>query len=256
MSVDIKVDLREFNQAMRELLEAKKRDVVEFTNQRLLNVVHWTLDNLLARNPDNAMRAKIKTYMRSTPSGYAESIENKELRRRKLNQVNAARTIAAVMSGRFLSRKRKRKFMKLELRHLIAQGQAKRENRKGLYGEEMKRAAGRTYYRATGAIGYFRVVYRSIVERLNPLCKFKVPYSLTKSLRRWPRTEGFGTAEPATQYNPESLLRVGVNVSDRTGLGREVFVGAIEKAFKKEESEMRTQLEKTIAKNLQKVSAK
>lgn len=240
-------------------MEAKKREEVPFVNQRLLNVVHWTLDNLL-KVDDSEIRATIKRYMRSTPAGHAEKAPNLELRKRKLQYENILRVAAGAKMAKPMKMKRTRKYMKLEVRHLIAQKANLREHGgkygQGLYGEAMKKAAGRLYYRATGAIGYFRVVYRPIVQRLNPVCKFKVPYQLTKSLAAWPKTQGYGNTAPATPGNARALLNVGVNVTDSRGLGRRVFLWAIEKAFAKETREMKTQLEKTLQKAADKVNAR
>lgn len=170
--VDLKVDTRGLNSAIRSYAATTKKDAKEIVDQRALNVARWTFEAIPPSDP-RSKRSEIKEYM-------DRIIELKIRFSRKKKQ--------------FVARGRKHH---LRVKHLIAQYRQKQAGKPGLQGKELGIAAGKISAGAQGSVGYVKSVLLPIFETMNKFVKFKMPVSKTRNIARWPGSAGHGSARPA-----------------------------------------------------------
>ncbi len=114
-------------------------------------------------------------------------------------------------TGRIRTRRKVARNNQLQLVHLIVQSNRRKAGLPGLYGDAMRRASGKFKHRAEVSAGFAKAVYIPIIRGLNPVVEYKIPYSLTKSISRWPGSAGFGIVSPAKRGDtPEARFSIAV----------------------------------------------
>jgi len=135
----VSIDMTEFNAAMKQLLATTSRTLPEFLNSRLF---FWLLRIYAALDPKSPQseRNRIRAYL------------NEPIGERRFDK----RTGKKVGRGRMLQR-----------RHLIVQAKNSKAGNKGLYGEEMKKAAGAFSRKAIGSVGYLKAAVAKSIKAIN-----------------------------------------------------------------------------------------
>lgn len=219
------VDLREFNRVKEKILATTKKTITQETNQRLANVAHWALDHLSAVSLAS-QKSRIRSYMRSP----------RVIQRPGAEKPKTYRAVDLIMAAR-----------------------RKAQGKKSMSDKDLKKAASKLFAGAVAAVGYFRVVFAPIAQKLNPVVKFVVPVSLTKGIARWPKSKGYGKAVRAIlNWFAKASFEVGVNINTgpgrllnkKPGPGKKQFLNAFQNAVDKETREMKRQIEKRLMREL------
>lgn len=140
MTPTVRVDLTEFQQAMREYIATSRRTLAEIVNSRAFYVQARVFLLLDPQNPQ-AERNRIRAYFRE-PLG-------------DVNKVSS-RTGKRLGKSRLLRRV-----------HLIAQMKNAKAGKPGLYGETMKKAAASLMRRAIGSVGYMKSPVAKALKKLS-----------------------------------------------------------------------------------------
>lgn len=236
MSIQISsVDMRAFRKAMENVQLVSRKTPAEQCNQRAMNVARRCLETMAPTDVSGA-RARVKRYM----------------------DTQLAQKVRVAKSG-----KRKDKFIKsgrkadqLQRKHLIAQYRNKLAGKKGLYGEAMRKAAGRLSGMAQISQGFLKSVFLPVIVGLYSVVKYRPPVSLTRDIARWPGSAGFGKATPATPgLNPTAIIRIGATVKnkirgDQEGKVRAIYTEAITNAIAAETAEMEAHFDRQLKKEL------
>jgi len=139
MRATVTIDTREFQSAMRQYLAVTKRTLEEAVRTRLFYLLIRVFLILKPRDPQ-AARNRIRDYL------------NAPIGERRFDR----RTGKRVGRSRMLQR-----------RHLIAQMLQRKAGGKGLYGEEMKAAAGKLSRQSIGSVGYLKSVVAKAIKAIN-----------------------------------------------------------------------------------------
>ncbi len=140
MKVSIDVEGEKFNAVMREWLKGTSRAIPDAINSRMA----FLLMRAFTIMPPRGVQLK-----RNAVSAYMDQPVG--LRR---FDPGTGKFVGA-KSGRVLRRQ-----------HLIAQARAKKEGKKGLYGKEMRKAAGALRRRAVGSVGYLKSAIAVAIRKL------------------------------------------------------------------------------------------
>ncbi len=185
------MDTSQFNRGAQMLVDVARRSARDIVNQAALDVSGRAFDNLAPSDPQ-AKRTEIKKHLEAEISVPVRKIKT------------------GPNAGKIVRDNRRRALQRV---HLLVNFYRGKSKKRGLYGEGMKRAAGRMKKKRQVGVGYLKSVFLPIIRMLNPLCKFKFPYSKTHSISRWPGSRGFGIAQPAQRgAHPLVLLKIGVKV--------------------------------------------
>lgn len=140
MKVSIDVEAAKFNAVMMEWLKGTSRAIPDAINSRMA----FLLMRAFTIMPPRGVQLK-----RNAVSAYMDQPVG--LRR---FDPGTGKFVGA-KSGRVLRRQ-----------HLIAQARAKKEGKKGLYGKEMRKAAGALRRRAVGSVGYLKSAIAVAIRKL------------------------------------------------------------------------------------------
>lgn len=214
---NVSVNLTGLRAAIVQYSATTKKSPVEIVNQRTANVARWAFEGITPQDP-KGKRMQIKEYM--------DRVIVTSVRYNKSRKKIVARG----------------KKHHLRLKHLIAQMRAKKEGKKGLYGDEMIQAAGRLSNFAQASVGFVKSVFLPIFVGLNPHIKFKMPHSKTKDISRWPGSAGFGRVEPAKEgWDVHAKFETNTFTSKPGQISVIQYIQsrAMEAAVAKEENELR-----------------
>lgn len=139
MQPQIKIDMTEFNAAMREYAVSSSRELSQIINSRMFYVLARAFLLLRPASPQGE-RNRIRTYLRE-PVG-------------DVNKVSA-KTGKKIGKNRLLRRV-----------HLITQARNKKDGKKGLYGEDMKKASASFMRRAIGSVGYLAAPVAKAIKQV------------------------------------------------------------------------------------------
>lgn len=139
MTPVVTVDTREFQSAMRQYMAVTKRTLEDATNRRMFFILTRAF---VLMKPHNAQaeRDRIRDYM------------NTQIGERRMDK----------RTGKMIGKKRI-----LRRVHLIAQSLNKKAGNKGLYGADMRKAAGKLRSRAVGSVGYLKSVIAKAIKQIN-----------------------------------------------------------------------------------------
>lgn len=140
MTPTVTVDTSRFDAAWKEYLPKTRRSLADAVNSRTFFLM-LRLYILLPPKSPQAARNKILDYF-NRPIG-ARRIDKK--------------------TGKFLGRSRE-----LRLVHLIAQSKNAKAGKAGLYGQDMRDAAGKLRRRAAGSVGYLKSAVTKAIKKLSP----------------------------------------------------------------------------------------
>ena len=140
MTPTVTVDTSRFDAAWKEYLPKTRRSLADAVNSRTFFLM-LRLYILLPPKSPQAARNKILDYF-NRPIG-ARRIDKK--------------------TGKFLGRSRE-----LRLVHLIAQAKNAKAGKPGLYGQDMRDAAGKLRRRAAGSVGYLKSAVTKAIKKLSP----------------------------------------------------------------------------------------
>jgi hypothetical protein len=140
MTPTVTVDTSRFDAAWKEYLPKTRRSLADAVNSRTFFLM-LRLYILLPPKSPQAARNKILDYF-NRPIG-ARRIDKK--------------------TGKFLGRSRE-----LRLVHLIAQAKNAKAGKAGLYGQDMRDAAGKLRRRAAGSVGYLKSAVTKAIKKLSP----------------------------------------------------------------------------------------
>lgn len=176
------VDTSRFKRGLRAYASVSSRSLAELINQKALDVA---VRAFRMTRPETGANANALQLRRNKI--------NRELWQQKLTRVKLAK-----------SGKRKGKFIQVGARirskkqlyavNLILQKSRGRKGIKGLYGTEMRQAAGKWARRAQVSVGYLKVPWLRAVQLLVGRAKYKVSWSvLATGLARWGGNKGSTT---------------------------------------------------------------
>jgi len=140
MTPTVTVDTSRFDAAWKEYIPKTRRSLADAVNSRTFFLM-LRLYILLPPKSPQAARNKILDYF-NRPIG-ARRIDKK--------------------TGKFLGRSRE-----LRLVHLIAQAKNAKAGKPGLYGQDMRDAAGKLRRRAAGSVGYLKSAVTKAIKKLSP----------------------------------------------------------------------------------------
>lgn len=233
----IEMDTREVRKLLNEYIPLVKDMPREVCNQWMYDVLVGAFKHLLPTNVQ-AARNRVKSYMWHKIAEPAErKIKSRIARvktslrragrkriRRRLASVKASRKntsdlfhrktggrprttpltparVAPPPSPRVPGKRgRKKKRLPLYRVHLIAQKKWREWGGSGLYGGEMKRAAGYIARRASSSIGYLKLPLFHVIRKMTPNVRHKVSWkTLGAGIARWTHTQQKGSIKLATQ---------------------------------------------------------
>lgn len=241
MTPKASTDLREFNTAIRQLSGGVAKLAVSLSNQIALDVSREWFNALPPPiSAVTAKRAEIKAYM---------------------NQVLAVRVKIATSGrnrGKFI--KTGKKTSQLQRRHLILQARRRRAGQRGLHGRRMAAAAAAFARRAQVSVGYLKVILLPVIRALNPLVKYKMPFSETggaSKLAIWPGSKGHGIAKPAIGKNPLAILDLAWSMrGPREGYARGLVMAGWRRAAEYKLQKLRNRIERELKPELDRVSVR
>lgn len=170
-------------------LEVSRRTLPELLNQMQANIVHHVLEILPPSDPDTK-RLEIQLYLKAQLST-------------RFKQATSGKR-----KGLFL--KKGKRNNQLQRVHLILQARRKKYGLPGLYGKDMRLAAGKFKASATKGVGYAKSMYIPLARALNPVVKYKIPANLTMKIARWPGSAGYGQVTLAEAGDvPQAILQIG-----------------------------------------------
>ena len=139
MKLQFTIESQKFAEVMKRWLAGTSRELSVAINARM-SFLLMRIFALLQPQRVQEKRTQIRSYMQ-TPIGD-----------RRVDK----KTGKMVGKGRMLKRV-----------HLIAQAQARKAGKKGLYGQEMRKAAGSLQRRAIGSVGYLKSALITAIRRFN-----------------------------------------------------------------------------------------
>lgn len=244
MKPTITIDTREFHAANREFLARTSRTLEEAVRTRMFFLLVRVFALLKPQDPQ-AKRNQVRAYL------------NEPVGERRFDKKTGKR----VGRGRMLQR-----------RHLIVQARQKAQGKPGLYGAEMKRAAGAFSRQAIGSIGYLKSGVVKAIKAINggsfsqfggrtkgkagkfyaansALVKIAQQYGTAFSnvaIHKGVKAFGFVTKG----WNPTAVTDIGWKIAD----GQESNVAAVvnpvfQRAFNDEATEMRRHLARELQKD-------
>jgi hypothetical protein len=241
MSPRAEIDVREFNQAIRQLSAGSKKKAVELSNQIALDVSREWFN---AMPPPIAQiaakRREISAYMRQPLA----------------TKIKLA--TSGTRKGKFVQRGTRANA--LQRRHLILQARQRRAGKRGLYGDEMRRFAAAFSGRAARSVGYLKVMLLPVIRALNPVVKYKMPYSETGGSGKisiWPGSKGYGRAKLAFGANPLAILYLAWNfIGPQAGRAAGLVMAGWRQAADFKLGKLRRMIERELQPELDKVNAK
>ena len=140
MKVSLDVEAAKFNAVMKEWLAGTSRALPDAINSRMAFLLMRAF-TIMPPQSVGIKRDAVRLYM-------DQPVGERRFDRR-------AGKFVGWKSGRVLRRQ-----------HLIAQARAKKEGKKGLYGKEMRKAAGAVRRRAIGSVGYLKSAIAVAIRKL------------------------------------------------------------------------------------------
>ena len=139
MQPQIKIDMTEFNAAMREYAVSSSRELSQIINSRMFYVLARAFLLLRPASPQGE-RNRIRDYLRE-PIGDVNKISRKT--GKKLGKTRLLRRV-----------------------HLITQARNKKAGNKGLYGADMKKAAAKFMRASISSVGYLAAPVAKAIKKL------------------------------------------------------------------------------------------
>lgn len=245
MQPGIKVDMTEFNAAMREYATSSSRELSQILNSRLFFVLARAFLMLRPASPQGE-RNRIRTYLRE-PIGDINKVSRK--------------------TGKKLGKNRL-----LRRVHLITQAKNKKAGNKGLYGEDMKKASASLMRRAIGSVGYLAApVAKAIKQLQGHFSQFGGtagsvggvrPYAGNKALTALAEEYGIGDRSNIALHKgaraTTTRAKPGINPRARAEVSLAIQDGQVpnvdsryNSAFTRAFADERTEMERHIAKRMQ-----
>lgn len=141
-TIDLDAEAQRFQKMLREWLATTSRELPAAINARMFYMLLRVYILTPPKNPQE-VRNKIHDYMR-------QPIGERRVDKRTGKKVG-------VKSNRVFRRQ-----------HLIAQARAKKEGKRGLYGETMRKASASLFRRAVGSVGYLKSAVVGAIKRISP----------------------------------------------------------------------------------------
>ena len=138
MTPSLQLETKEFSKALKEFSVKSSRALPEIINARMFYVLARAFLILRPANPE-AERARIRGYLRE-PTGDVNKVSRKTGKR--------------IGKNRLLRRV-----------HLITQAKNAKAGKTGLYGADMKKAAGKLMRRAIGSVGYLAAPVAKAIKK-------------------------------------------------------------------------------------------
>ena len=240
MTPTVRIDATQFNSAIRQLSGGVRSRAGELSNQIALDVSREWFNHMPP--PISAIEAKrreIRDYLRqplATNIKLAKSGKSKGKLVRRGSKANQLRRV-----------------------HLIVQARRRNEGKRGLYGSAMKTAAGNFARRAQTSVGYLKVMLLPVIRGLNPLVKYKMPWSETggsgNKIAIWPGSKGFGKVTPAAGKNPLTILNLRWSLrGPREGLARVFILAGWNYAVQFKLQKLRNRIEREMNPEFSKVT--
>jgi hypothetical protein len=223
------IDIREFNRAIAQLSKGATKKAVELSNQIALDVAReWFNSMPPPIGQIQAKRREIRSYLRARIG-------------KRLSKSQRSAGKSQLMRG-----------------HLIIQARRRRAGQRGLYGDAMKRAAGAFAGRAQRAVGYLKVMLLPVIRALNPVVRYKMPFSETRgSISIWPGSKGYGRARIAMGANPLAILSLGWNFhGPREGYARGLVMAGWRQAADFKLGRLKRMIERELQPEFNKVNAR
>lgn len=240
MTSNVGYNQKEFEEALRLVQSVSRKSIADQLNQRGMNIAVRAFTSMPPQDVV-AARKNVKRYM-------DEFVKFTRIKQNKSGK----------NKGKFRPLK---KALQLRRKHLIAQFRAKKEGKKGLYGDEMKKASGKLSQMAQISQGFLKSVFLPVIVGFYPYVKFRPPVSLTRNVARWKGSAGDGKAIPAipnvTQSGATmfSGIKMAVNPDPKEeGKVRALYETHFRAAIANETIEMRRHFENEFIKRLNKMA--
>lgn len=230
MSVTVKFNMSEFQNALKDVASVSRKTMTEQVNQRTMNIAVRALKSTPPKDVPGK-RSEIKTYMDFNPV------------------IRLKVTKSGKNKGKF---RPVRKRSQLTRANLIVQARRAKQGLKGLYGTNMRVASGKLSHNAQIGAGFLKSLFLPIIRGLYSVVKFRPPASLTRYIARWRGSKGDGKIKVARNgVNPTAVLETMIQVDG----GQRGKVGAIQsremrKAISGETAEMNRHFTKEMQKKI------
>jgi len=232
--MSMRIDMTEFNAALREYIPTTKKELPDIMNERLAKVIERTWDAMPPNTPAavSQKRFEIAQYLSEPRATYVKL------------------ATSGKRKGKFIRSKAKGK--QLMRVHLILQARRAKKGLKGLYGKAMRKASGAFRRKSAASAGFLKSHFLPIIRTLNLVSKWKIPWWKTKGVSRWPGSAGYGKANPAKLgWNPVASFDIQGQVrDDQIGKVQGMFNTALNGAFAAEARELSSH----VARKMQRVA--
>lgn len=239
-SVTFGINSAEFKRVMDLWLLRSTQELSKAINRRMLYLMVRAYVLTPPKNPDE-QRRKIRAYMNVEPQPRRFDKRTGKLVGRK--------------SGRVLRRV-----------HLIAQAKNAALGNKGLYGDDMRKAAGKVFRRAVGSVGYLKAGFVSAIKKLNghftqwggrtrkangrdispngALVRVAAKYGVTMSAGNVATMKGAKayTREAQPGYSPAATVRITIGTERPVGEVQAILDAAMNQAIADETEELKAHL--------------
>jgi hypothetical protein len=241
MTPTVTVDTSRFDAAWKEYIPKTRRSLADAVNSRTFFLM-LRLYILLPPKSPQASRNKILDYF-NRPIG-ARRIDKK--------------------TGKFLGRSRE-----LRLVHLIAQAKNAKAGKAGLYGQDMRDAAGKLRRRAAGSVGYLKSAVTKAIKKLSPsfqqfggtrrakkgsaqvrivagnqaLINLANQYGLPQENVSMHRGSSANAYNAKAGFSPSSHVRLNIGLADnQIGKVESIYAKAMQQAYNDEAKELESHI--------------
>jgi len=231
------VDLSEFSAAIKQLSRGSRKAAVSLSNQIALDIVREWFNRVPPPiGQIDAKRREIRSYLQAQLS---------------------TRVRLAKSGKKFI--KVGRKANQLRRVHLITQARQRKAGKKGLYGQRMRSAAAGLARRAQTGVGYLKAILLPVIRGLNPVVKYKMPYSETGGAGKiaiWPGSKGGGKVTPASG-NPFAILNMRWSLhGPREGYARGLILSGWHQAVAFKLQKLKSRIEREMQGEFNRVNAR